>query len=778
VSKPPRIARRAEKAASVIYSDSYYVALMSWRPQRAKITAVFFVFFVFALSCSLGVVAPAIASAATIVQGSPSSGSTDVAGSAAFTDTLTASSGFVGPVTFTTGTTGFAINGSDQLVSTGTLSATGSPYAITGGDADGSGDIGTWTYSLAVTPDVIVQGNPTSGSTDVAGSAAFTDTLTASSGFVGPVTFTTGTTGFAINGSDQLVSTGTLSATGSPYAITGGDSDAYGDIGTWTYSLAVTPDIIVQGNPTSGATPVGNSENFGAVLTVTSGFIGSLTYVVTSSTPPGLTVASNGVVGTTGGLSSANSPYTISGDVSDVYGDTGAWVYTLTVAPAGTKAEIIQTSSTTGSVININSGTFAAGPITVADNTGPVTFVTTASNPGLSVSDSGLIATTGSLAAGSYGVSGTDSDTSGDTGTWSYTLIVSAAFETVTFDANGGAGEMAPESENEPSALSLNHFTWAAHTFIDWNTLANGSGVSYANGAQFSFGASTTLFAQWKVGKAREYTITFAPNGGRGRTSSETENTPTSISASRFTRAGYTFLDWDTSPKGSGSQYRAGTTYSFKKSITLFAQWVKILVAPARVVTFLANGGSGAMAAEHHRKAAPLNPNRFDRKGYTFLHWSSSANGSGVSYANGANYSFDSSTTLYAQWKKEIMIVPPVPLPKGPEIGPFGANSAILTSVLESQIDNLAANAKANGDNQISLLGYGDKLSAGNERNTALWTANIVLSRARARAVATYLATQLGALGVKSWSISIAAADSSKPGTSQPGNGIVIAMLS
>lgn len=625
---------------------------------------------------------------------------------------------------------------------------------------------------------MISQGSPSSGSTDVAGSATFTDTLTASSGSVGPVTFTTGTTGFAISGNNQLVTTGTLSALGSPYVIAGSDSDVSGDSGTWTYSLTVTPDVIIQGSPTSGVSPIGNSGNFSSFLAVTSGAIGSLTYVVTSSTPTGLTVASNGKVGTTGQLSSANSPYTISGDVSDAYGDTGTWGFSLAVAPAGTKADIVQTSSTTDSVINTNSGTFAAGPITVKDNTGPVTFVTTEPNRGLTVSDSGLISTTGSLAAGTYVVSGTDSDASGNTGTWNYTLIVSVATETVTFEVNGGTGEMAPESESEPTALSLNLFTWAGHTFTDWNTSANGSGVSYANGASFSFGASATLFAQWKESKAREHTITFSPNGGRGRTPSETSNTPTPILWNNFTRAGYTFLDWNTSPNGSGTQYKVADTYSFKKSVVLFAQWKKIFVGPARVVTYLSNGGSGAMAPEHHQTAAPLTPNHFNRTGYTFLDWNLSANGAGVSYANGANYSFVASTTLYAQWKKDRKIVPPAPLPKGPEIGPFGANSTTLTPALDSQIKNLASHAKADRDNQISLLGYGDELSAANERNKALRAANIALGRVRAQAVATYLATQLGGLGFKGWSISISAADSSKPGTSQSGNGIVIATLS
>jgi phage baseplate assembly protein W len=63
-----------------------------------------------------------------------------------------------------------------------------------------------------------------------------------------------------------------------------------------------------------------------------------------------------------------------------------------------------------------------------------VTFVTTSSSgplspsglPALVVQPSGLITTTGSLLPGTYTVSGTDSDSFGNTGTWTFTLTVAA----------------------------------------------------------------------------------------------------------------------------------------------------------------------------------------------------------------------------------------------------------------------------------------------------------------------------------------------------------------
>jgi outer membrane protein OmpA-like peptidoglycan-associated protein len=541
-----------------------------------------------------------------------------------------------------------------------------------------------------VTPDAIDQGSPTTGFTTIAASSAFTDTLAAASGFVGPVTFVTSTPGFSITNGDELESSGALSASGSPYTVTGTDSDAYGDTGTWTYSLTV-----------------------------------AATHIATN---------------------------------------------------------LIQSSPTTGTVLNSASSAFTAGPITVLNSVGAITFVTTKSSTGVDVSSSGLISTTGSLTTGTYTVSGTDRDTDGDAGTWTYTLSVTGVLETVTFKANGGGGAMSPESDNAPTALSLNLFTWARHTFVDWNTSANGSGVSYANGSTYPFLASTTLYAQWKAGKVPSHTITFLPNGGSGATPSETDNTPTAISVNHFQRAGYSFVEWNTSAQGSGTRFRAGATYSFSKSITLYAQWKKVVVKkPFEVVTFSPNGGKGTMADERQNRATPLTTTHFTRSGYTFVDWNTAANGSGTSYANGASYAFVASTDLYAQWKKIKKATPPPPpppVPSGTQIGPFTPGESALTSSLETQIQSLANEVKTSKTTQIALLGYGDTLTTAEEHNLKTWTANIALSRQRAGAVATYLEQCLVSLKFTGWSISVAAEGSTKPETAQGASSIVIAQLS
>ena len=76
---------------------------------------------------------------------------------------------------------------------------------------------------------------------------------------------------------------------------------------------------------------------------------------------------------------------------------------------------------------------------------------------------------------------------------------------TVTFEANGSAeypveGTMAPQTVNAKTdtALNTNAFTREGYNFLNWNTAANGSGTSYADGATVNLTENTTLYAQWE----------------------------------------------------------------------------------------------------------------------------------------------------------------------------------------------------------------------------------------------------------------------------------------
>ena len=67
-------------------------------------------------------------------------------------------------------------------------------------------------------------------------------------------------------------------------------------------------------------------------------------------------------------------------------------------------------------------------------------------------------------------------------------------------------------------------------------------------------------------------------------------------------------------------------------------------------VSFDANSGTGSMNSITRSSSAALPANTFEREGWVFDGWNTSADGSGTDYANGATYPYTSSATLYAQW--------------------------------------------------------------------------------------------------------------------------------
>ena len=76
---------------------------------------------------------------------------------------------------------------------------------------------------------------------------------------------------------------------------------------------------------------------------------------------------------------------------------------------------------------------------------------------------------------------------------------------TVTFEANGSAeypveGTMPSQTvtAKKDTALNANTFTREGYNFLNWNTAADGTGDSYADGATVNLTENTTLYAQWE----------------------------------------------------------------------------------------------------------------------------------------------------------------------------------------------------------------------------------------------------------------------------------------
>ncbi len=233
--------------------------------------------------------------------------------------------------------------------------------------------------------------------------------------------------------------------------------------------------------------------------------------------------------------------------------------------------------------------------------------------------------------------------------------VWSNSYAVVTFNSNTGTGTMSSinVTKSVSSRTPLNKFTKDGNTFKNWNTQADGSGTSYANGAYIKVSADTTLYAQWE---AAPLTITFNPNGGSGSATTQTfyYGISQALNANTYTKNGYAFKSWNTKAEGTGTNYSNGQSISVKKDTTLYATWT-----PNKYyIVFDGNGNtSGSMARKtcNYDKDCILSSNSFYKKGYDFIGWNTNADGTGTTYVDKATIknltsTNEASITLYAQW--------------------------------------------------------------------------------------------------------------------------------
>ena len=69
----------------------------------------------------------------------------------------------------------------------------------------------------------------------------------------------------------------------------------------------------------------------------------------------------------------------------------------------------------------------------------------------------------------------------------------------ITFNPNSGSGTMDVQwlETGVAGTIATNTFTRDGYTFSGWNTAADGSGTSYADGGSITLNANVTLYAQW-----------------------------------------------------------------------------------------------------------------------------------------------------------------------------------------------------------------------------------------------------------------------------------------
>ena len=122
---------------------------------------------------------------------------------------------------------------------------------------------------------------------------------------------------------------------------------------------------------------------------------------------------------------------------------------------------------------------------------------------------------------------------------------------------------------------------------IGWNTDSNAKTSSWDVNTSKNININKTYYP---IVRLKTYTIKYNANGGSGAPSNQVKehNKNITLSTSKPTRTGYTFVNWNTSSAGNGTSYSAGATYSGNSDITMYAQWRRNRV----IINFSVNGGT------------------------------------------------------------------------------------------------------------------------------------------------------------------------------------------
>ena len=164
----------------------------------------------------------------------------------------------------------------------------------------------------------------------------------------------------------------------------------------------------------------------------------------------------------------------------------------------------------------------------------------------------------------------------------------------ITYNSNSQPEEVVSESFSVGTTIVLAEadlFEREGYSISSWNTVADGSGDSFAPGATYT-GSSVTLYAQWE---AKIIQINLDENGGSGGTSaiylkydsgwysssSCTSSSKITSLPSTPTRTGYEFKGYSTEPDGSGTLAVSATGainvsdtfYSTDGTRTWYAVW-------------------------------------------------------------------------------------------------------------------------------------------------------------------------------------------------------------
>ena len=165
------------------------------------------------------------------------------------------------------------------------------------------------------------------------------------------------------------------------------------------------------------------------------------------------------------------------------------------------------------------------------------------------------------------------------------------------------------------------------------------------------------------VADGTKLSLIYSANGGANPPSDKNSYNAddiAEISEEKPTRTGYTFVGWARTPYADGKDYDSGSILEFTgEDVVLYAVWQ----ANGYTVSYDPNGGAGDMTSDEfsYGTAGSLSANKYEKTGFTFIGWATSANGEAVYADLAAVYNLTSelnaNITLYAIWEKTITVI-------------------------------------------------------------------------------------------------------------------------
>ena len=266
----------------------------------------------------------------------------------------------------------------------------------------------------------------------------------------------------------------------------------------------------------------------------------------------------------------------------------------------------------------------------------------------------------------------------------------STQYCTITFNANGGTGAPASQQKviGESTYIPYAKPTRNGYTFLGWSTSKYTSTADYQPGQAYTPYGDMTFYAVWEQNVVKTWTITYNANGGENAPSPQTANVGQSITItySKPTRTGYTFLGWSTWSGATEPESIFTPGYSYKSdfNLTLYAVWEK--QEDRYTISFDLQGGSGEFNPLKGKYGeAWYLPNRAPYKsGYIFKGWATSPDGN-PEYQPDDIYTIYGNATLYAVWKEKGK--PKFTFSKSYDCIPYGIG-AVEELVMNATVEN------------------------------------------------------------------------------------------